>query len=134
MKKLLVIDLSSKSVHEEQIDPDQARDFIGGSGLTARLLYDNLADDQYPDLIHCSLPCCSRLPQPSRAYLVLDVNRWSIIRPSRPLVLASRLIRNDPRPYLTLPDQILFLDPRLLNRLGRHQIVTTNKPYPSAHV
>jgi aldehyde:ferredoxin oxidoreductase len=42
MKKLLVIDLSSKSVHEEQIDPDQARDFIGGSGLTARLLYDKL--------------------------------------------------------------------------------------------
>ena len=48
MKKLLVIDLSSKSVHEEQIDPDQARDFIGGSGFTARLLYDKLNESINP--------------------------------------------------------------------------------------
>ncbi len=72
MKKLLVIDLSSKSVHEEQIDPDQARDFIGGSGLTARLLYDKLSksiDPLGPDnpllymtgpLVGTSMPAAGR--------------------------------------------------------------------------
>lgn len=42
MNKLLLIDLSTKTIREGDIDPDQARDFIGGSGLTARLLYDKL--------------------------------------------------------------------------------------------
>ncbi len=42
MNKLLLIDLSTKTIREDDINPDQARDFIGGSGLTARLLYDKL--------------------------------------------------------------------------------------------
>ena len=42
MNRLLLIDLSTKTILEGEIDPNQARDFIGGSGLTARLLYDKL--------------------------------------------------------------------------------------------
>jgi len=81
MKKLLVIDLSSKSVHEEQIDPDQARDFIGGSGLTARLLYDKLSksiDPLGPDnpllymtgpLVGTSMPAAGRCTVSARSPL-----------------------------------------------------------------
>ena len=45
MKKLLVIDLTEKSYKVENIDPEVARSYIGGSGLTARLLYDRIKLD-----------------------------------------------------------------------------------------
>jgi aldehyde:ferredoxin oxidoreductase len=40
MKNYLHIDLTTSLIEEKGIDPALARDFIGGSGLTARLLYD----------------------------------------------------------------------------------------------
>ena len=48
MKKLLVIDLIEKSFLVEEIDPELARDYIGGSGLAARLLYDRMKLDTDP--------------------------------------------------------------------------------------
>lgn len=48
MKKLLVVDLSEKTYHEELIDQDLAREFIGGSGLAARLLYERINPDLDP--------------------------------------------------------------------------------------
>ena len=48
MKKILVVDLSNKSHHDEQIDQDLARDYIGGSGLAARLLYEEIGPDIDP--------------------------------------------------------------------------------------
>ncbi|MFO8035085.1 MAG: aldehyde ferredoxin oxidoreductase family protein [Anaerolineales bacterium] len=42
------IDLSSGEVQTEVIPADLVRDFIGGSGLTARLLYDLLEEDTDP--------------------------------------------------------------------------------------
>lgn len=42
MKKLLVLDLTEKSFQVEDIDPVFARDYIGGSGLAARLLFDRI--------------------------------------------------------------------------------------------
>jgi aldehyde:ferredoxin oxidoreductase len=42
MQKLLIINLDNKTYEVEQIDPVLARDYIGGSGLAARLLYDRL--------------------------------------------------------------------------------------------
>jgi aldehyde:ferredoxin oxidoreductase len=40
--KLLLIDLTSGDIREQAIDPAYRRDFIGGSGLGARLLWDSL--------------------------------------------------------------------------------------------
>ena len=37
MNKILVIDLTTKDHHEIQIDQDQAKDFIGGSGEADRV-------------------------------------------------------------------------------------------------
>ena len=48
MKNLLVVDLTGKSFHVEEIDPELARDYIGGSGLAARLLYDRIRLDTDP--------------------------------------------------------------------------------------
>ena len=48
MKKLLVVDLSNKTYHDEPIDQDLARDFIGGSGLAARLLYERINPETDP--------------------------------------------------------------------------------------
>ncbi len=48
MKKLLVVDLTEKSFQVEEIDPGLARDYIGGSGLAARLLYDRIKMDTDP--------------------------------------------------------------------------------------
>jgi len=48
MNKLLVIDLTEKSFLVEQIDPEMARSYIGGSGLAARLLYDRIKLDTDP--------------------------------------------------------------------------------------
>jgi len=42
MKKLLAVDLNEKTFQVEDIDPGLARDYIGGSGLAARLLYDRI--------------------------------------------------------------------------------------------
>lgn len=43
MEKLLIIDLQTKSWHDESIDRDLAREYIGGSGIAARLLYDRIS-------------------------------------------------------------------------------------------
>ena len=48
MKNLLVIDIAEKSFQVEQIDPELAREYIGGSGLAARLLYDRMKLDTDP--------------------------------------------------------------------------------------
>lgn len=48
MKKILVVDLTEKKHHDEQIDQGLARDYIGGSGLAARLLYDQINPDTDP--------------------------------------------------------------------------------------
>lgn len=81
MNKLLLIDLSTKTIREGDIDPDQARDFIGGSGLTARLLYDKLnksIDPLGPDnpllymtgpLVGTSLPSAGRCTVSARSPL-----------------------------------------------------------------
>ncbi len=48
MKNLLVIDLTSKSYRKESISPELARDYLGGSGLAARLLYERISPDTDP--------------------------------------------------------------------------------------
>ena len=48
MKKILVVDLSEKKHHDEQINQDQAREYIGGSGLAARILYEHITPDTDP--------------------------------------------------------------------------------------
>ncbi|MHA1196667.1 MAG: aldehyde ferredoxin oxidoreductase family protein [Promethearchaeota archaeon] len=45
--KLAYIDLSSKSVEIKDLDPEMARNYLGGTGLSAKLLYDLLTDDDY---------------------------------------------------------------------------------------
>ncbi|HOM42762.1 MAG TPA: aldehyde ferredoxin oxidoreductase N-terminal domain-containing protein, partial [Bacillota bacterium] len=42
MGKLLDIDLNNASYSEMQLNPSMLRDFIGGRGLGAKLLYDLL--------------------------------------------------------------------------------------------
>ena len=41
-RKLLIVDLTRGKITEQAIDPAYARDFIGGSGLGVRLLWDSL--------------------------------------------------------------------------------------------
>lgn len=41
-RKLLIVDLTHGDVREQAIDPRDARDFIGGSGLGVRLLWDSV--------------------------------------------------------------------------------------------
>ena len=48
MNKLLVIDLTEKKFLVEEIGPEFAREYIGGSGLAARLLYDRIRNDTDP--------------------------------------------------------------------------------------
>jgi len=48
MKKYLYIDLTTGLIEEKCIDPALARDFIGGSGLSARLLYDLIDQNTDP--------------------------------------------------------------------------------------
>ncbi len=48
MKKILVVDLTAKTHRDEEIDQDLARDYIGGSGLAARLLYERITPDTDP--------------------------------------------------------------------------------------
>ena len=46
--KLLIVDLTSGDIHEEAIDPAYARDYIGGSGLAARMLWNSLDPQRDP--------------------------------------------------------------------------------------
>lgn len=48
MKNYLYIDLTTSLIEEKSIDPALARDFIGGSGLTARLLYELIDQNTDP--------------------------------------------------------------------------------------
>jgi aldehyde:ferredoxin oxidoreductase len=47
-RKLLVVDLTHGKITDQTIDPAYARDFIGGSGLGARLLWDSLDPKRDP--------------------------------------------------------------------------------------
>ncbi len=48
MNKYLHINLSAGSIEKKDFDPALARDFIGGSGLAARLLYDLIDQNTDP--------------------------------------------------------------------------------------
>ncbi len=48
MEKILRIDLTEKTFRVEPIDPALTRDYIGGSGLSARLLYEHINPDTDP--------------------------------------------------------------------------------------
>jgi aldehyde:ferredoxin oxidoreductase len=39
---ILWVDLSSGAIRHEALDPEMARDFVGGYGIGARLLYDRM--------------------------------------------------------------------------------------------
>ncbi len=47
-RKLILADLTSGDIREELIDPAYARDYIGGSGLAARLLWNSLDPNRDP--------------------------------------------------------------------------------------
>jgi aldehyde:ferredoxin oxidoreductase len=47
-RKLVIVDLTSGDIREEPIDPAYARDYIGGSGLAARLLWNTLDPQRDP--------------------------------------------------------------------------------------
>ena len=40
--KILRVDLTSKTHKTEELDPDLARDFIGGQGIASKILYDEV--------------------------------------------------------------------------------------------
>ena len=46
--KLLIVDLTRGTLHDEYVDPDTARAYVGGSGLAARLLWDRLTPNVDP--------------------------------------------------------------------------------------
>ncbi len=48
MGKILHVDLSEATLWDEPLDPTHARDFIGGSGLAARYLYDRIDEETDP--------------------------------------------------------------------------------------
>jgi aldehyde:ferredoxin oxidoreductase len=48
MEKFLNVDLSKGAISEEAVDPQLCRDYIGGYGLGARLLYDRIPKDADP--------------------------------------------------------------------------------------
>jgi len=48
MGKLLRVDLSSGTIEDEPLNPDWARQFVGGSGLAARYLYDLITSQTDP--------------------------------------------------------------------------------------
>jgi aldehyde:ferredoxin oxidoreductase len=48
MGKILRVDLSSEQLYDETLDEDYARDFVGGSGLAARIIYDMVDSDTDP--------------------------------------------------------------------------------------
>ena len=81
MKKYIQIDLTNGSLSDSEIDPDIARDYIGGSGFTARLLYgllDQNIDPLGPDnplmfmtgpLVGTSMPAAGRCVVSARSPL-----------------------------------------------------------------
>ena len=72
MGKLLVVDLTSSKIEDELLNEDYARQFIGGSGLACRYLYDMVDADTDPlgpenplffmtgPLTGTRAPCCGR--------------------------------------------------------------------------
>jgi aldehyde:ferredoxin oxidoreductase len=48
MDKLLVVDLTSGQIEDEPLNENYADQFIGGSGLACRYLYDSLDPDASP--------------------------------------------------------------------------------------
>ena len=48
MGKLLVVDLTKGELQDEPLNPTMAHDFVGGAGLAARYLYDELGPDTDP--------------------------------------------------------------------------------------
>jgi aldehyde:ferredoxin oxidoreductase len=72
MGRLLVVDLSNGQIKEEKLNPEYTRDFLGGSGLAARYLYDIVDADVDPlgpanplifmtgPLVGTSAPSCGR--------------------------------------------------------------------------
>jgi aldehyde:ferredoxin oxidoreductase len=42
MGTILWVDLSSGAIRHEALDPEMARDFVGGYGIGARLLYERM--------------------------------------------------------------------------------------------
>jgi aldehyde:ferredoxin oxidoreductase len=46
--RLLLVDLTHATLRDQQLDPALARDYVGGSGLAARLLWDRLTPDLDP--------------------------------------------------------------------------------------
>lgn len=48
MGKLLRVDLSQSKFSEEPIDPNKARDYIGGVGLATRIIYDEVPFETHP--------------------------------------------------------------------------------------
>jgi len=48
MGKLLRVDLTKKSIKEEPLREDYARDYLGGSGLGVRLAYDEIPPETDP--------------------------------------------------------------------------------------
>jgi len=48
--KVAFIDLNSQKVKIKELDPQIAKDYLGGTGLSAKLIYDILSDDDYETL------------------------------------------------------------------------------------
>lgn len=48
--KIAFIDLSNKTVKVEPLDPQIAEDYIGGTGLSAKIIYDLLEEEDYQEL------------------------------------------------------------------------------------
>ncbi|MGC9779792.1 MAG: aldehyde ferredoxin oxidoreductase family protein [Candidatus Heimdallarchaeota archaeon] len=48
--KIAYIDLTKKEVTVKPLDPEMAEDYIGGTGLSAKLIYDMLTEDDYKTL------------------------------------------------------------------------------------
>ena len=48
--KIAYVDLSSHQVEVKELDPQMAEDYIGGVGISAKLTYDLLKEDDYATL------------------------------------------------------------------------------------
>ncbi|HIH97584.1 MAG TPA: aldehyde ferredoxin oxidoreductase family protein [Thermoplasmata archaeon] len=48
MGKILLVDLSNQKIHEEQVDKGLYRNFLGGSGLGIKIIYDRQKSNVYP--------------------------------------------------------------------------------------
>ncbi len=45
--KILFVDLSSQSYEIKDLDPKTAKDYLGGTGLSAKIIYDSLSQEDY---------------------------------------------------------------------------------------